>query len=50
MAKAEYENELPLDDSETEEIARLITEGYTQGRCDAENIVAWELRWNKWKA
>jgi hypothetical protein len=45
----EYTNEEDLNDSDREEIARLISEGYTSGRCDSEEYcIAWELRWNKW--
>jgi len=44
-----FENTLPLNDSEQEEIGRLIADGCTSGRTDCEkSCIAWELRWNKW--
>jgi hypothetical protein len=39
-----------LDDVEREELARLVGEGYTNGRMDSEETcVYWEIRWNKWR-
>lgn len=46
----EYENCEPLDESEQEEIARLIKDGSTSGQLsnDGKKTIAWKLCWNKW--
>ncbi len=44
-----FKNRESLNDTEHEEIGRLIATGCTSGRADCEeSCIAWELRWNKW--
>jgi len=40
-----------MNESEREEIARLISEGFTSGRLDSEEgrHVFWELKTEKWE-
>ena len=40
---------MELSQRDREEIARLISEGNTSGRCDSEHYrIAWSLTYEKW--
>ncbi len=49
MKEQEFNN-VDLDEMEQEEITRLVSEGYTQGRVDSEEgrKTYWELKTNTW--
>lgn len=39
-----------LSSEDSEELGRLISEGYTSGRLDAEEYcISWELKYHKWR-
>jgi hypothetical protein len=53
LSEKEVENSIKLHyltESEQEEIARLIKDGFTSGRIDSSDThISWQLKFNKWE-